>query len=419
MKKINSRKVLQALIAILAAVVLWVYVDNQNSVDSKVTIKDVPVEFSYEDTSLAEKNLMLLSGYDATVDLKLKGPRKVLWQMDTDAVRCVVDCSTITEAGQQSLDYTVRYPDSVSRNSVSVDSASVYRINVTVGELYKKEVPVQCDVVGQVATGYYAGELQLDVNTLVLRAQREDLLNVSYAKVTLNIGNATSTVVEALEYTLYDYNNIPVENSNIRSSTKLIQAVLPVRTVKEVPLAIDLVGVPTNLEGSVEYTIDPATVEILGEADTLATINSIVLDKIYVEDLSGYQTFSYDIAAPVGTTLWSDETVATVSIISQGAGEDVITTTNITCENVADGLKADVLGDVDVTLWGQNESLEEVVPDELMVRVDLSDITEPGVYELPAAVTLQGYDKVAVKGTYTVTVSVTERADETPEPANT
>lgn len=419
MKKINSRKVLQALIAILAAVVLWVYVDNQNSVDSKVTIKDVPVEFSYEDTSLAEKNLMLLSGYDATVDLKLKGPRKVLWQMDTDAVRCVVDCSTITEAGQQSLDYTVRYPDSVSRNSVSVDSASVYRINVTVGELYKKEVPVQCDVVGQVATGYYAGELQLDVNTLVLRAQREDLLNVSYAKVTLNIGNATSTVVEALEYTLYDYNNIPVENSNIRSSTKLIQAVLPVRTVKEVPLAIDLVGVPTNLEGSVEYTIDPATVEILGEADTLATINSIVLDKIYVEDLSGYQTFSYDIAAPVGTTLWSDETVATVSIISQGAGEDVITTTNITCENVADGLKADVLGDVDVTLWGQNESLEEVVPDELMVRVDLSDITEPGVYELPAAVTLQGYDKVAVKGTYTVTVSVTERGDEPPEPANT
>ena len=51
------------------------------------------------------------------------------------------------------------------------------------------------------ASGYYAGDLQLDVNTLVLRAQREDLLNVSYAKVTLNIGNATSTVVEALEYT--------------------------------------------------------------------------------------------------------------------------------------------------------------------------------------------------------------------------
>lgn len=416
MKSFNGRKVIQLLIAILAAIVVWVYVDNKVSVDSRVTIKDVPVEFVGEDTTLAEKNLMLLSGYDATVDLKLKGPRKVLWQMDTEAVRAVVDCSSITQTGQQSLDYTVRYPDSVSRNSVSVDSASVYRISVTVGELYKKEVPVQCDVVGQVASGYYAGELQLDVNTLVLRAQREDLLNVSYAKVTLHVGNATSTVVEALEYTLYDYNNIPVENSNIRSSTKLIQAVLPVRTVKEVPLAIDLVGVPANLEGSVEYTIEPATVQILGEAETLNSINSIVLDKIYVEDLSGYQTFSYDIVAPVGTTLRSEETVATVSVISQGASEVVLTTYTVTCENVAEGLKAEPFVGLDVTLWGMNGVVDTVQPEDLMVRADLSNITEPGTYELPVAVTLQGYDKVAVKGNYTATIIVTERTgEETPD----
>ena len=415
MEKSNRRRILHALIAILTALVLWVYVDNRSSAESKMTVHDIPVEFVGEDTSLADKNLMLLSGYDTTVDLRLKGPRKVLWQMDTEAIRVVVDCSNITEEGQQSLDYTVRYPDSVSRSSVSVDSASVYTITVTVGELYKKEVPVQCDVIGQVADGYFAGDLQLDVETLTLRAPREDLLNVSYAKVSLTVSGATSTVVEALEYTLYDYNNVPVVNSNIRSSTKLIQAILPVRTVKEVPLAIDLVGVPTNLEGSVEYTIDPETVQIMGEAETLENVSSIVLDKVYVEDLSGYQTFNYDIIAPVGTTLVSDITVATVSIISEGAGELTLELSDITTENVADGLRATISDSVTLTLWGQNDLLSQVTAADVMARVDLTDVTEEGTYELPLSLTLTGYDKVTIKGDYTVTVEVTARSGEETE----
>lgn len=415
MEKSNRRRILHALIAILTALVMWVYVDNRSSAESKMTVRDIPVEFVGEDTSLADKNLMLLSGYDTTVDLRLKGPRKVLWQMDTEAIRVVVDCSSITEEGQQSLDYTVRYPDSVSRSSVSVDSASVYTITVTVGELYKKEVPVQCDVIGQVADGYFAGDLQLDVETLTLRAPREDLLNVSYAKVSLTVSGATSTVVEALEYTLYDYNNVPVVNSNIRSSTKLIQAILPVRTVKEVPLAIDLVGVPTNLDGSVEYTIDPETVQIMGEAETLDSVSSIVLDKIYVEDLSGYQTFNYDIIAPVGTTLVSDTAVATVSIISEGAGELTLELTDITTENVAEGLRAAISDSVTLTLWGQNDLLSQVTAADVMARVDLTDVTEEGTYELPLSLTLTGYDKVTIKGDYTVTVEVTARNGEETE----
>ena len=54
-----------------------------------------------------------------------------------------------TEVGSfQSLTYQVVYPDGVSKNSISVDWASAYRVTVTVGELYSTEVPIQCEVVG-------------------------------------------------------------------------------------------------------------------------------------------------------------------------------------------------------------------------------------------------------------------------------
>lgn len=86
-----------------------------------------------------------------------------------------------------------------------------------------------------------AGELTLDPEVLLLRGQRDDLLNVSYAKVRLDITGADKTVVQALEFELYDHNDVKIENSAIRSSEKLIGATMPVWTVKEVPLRVNFV----------------------------------------------------------------------------------------------------------------------------------------------------------------------------------
>ena len=80
-----------------------------------------------------------------------------------------------------------------------------------------------------------AGELTLDRRCCCCVGQRDDLLNVSYAKVRLDITGADKTVVQALEFELYDHNDVKIENSAIRSSEKLIGATMPVSTVKEVP----------------------------------------------------------------------------------------------------------------------------------------------------------------------------------------
>ena len=420
MDKNKNHKAVRLIIAVLAAIALWIYVDDQVTTDAVLSVRDVPVEFTGEDTTLAGKNLMLLSGYDTVIDLKLEGPRKVLWQMDTDAIRIVADTSSIETTGVQTLTYSVKYPDNVSRNSISVKSASAYTVTVTVGELYTKEVPVYCEIKGEVAEGYFAGELEIDVNTLVLRAQREDLLNVSYAKVVVNIEGATKTLIQTMEYALYDYNDVPVENSNIRSATKLVQITLPVRTMKEIPLRVELVGTPDDAAENVQYDIFPASMWVIGEEDTLAVIDSIVLDRIYVEDLAEYQTFNYDIKAPVGTTFAEESPhVATVTVIVNNAKEISLAVKEITCENVMEGLKAMADTELNITVWGVKDTVETMTEEDLQVRVDLSEITEPGTYQLPAIVTLRGGSKVAVKGDYVVSVTVTARENEGTEEVTT
>ena len=66
---------------------------------------------------------------------------------------------------------------------------------------------IRCKVVGNVAEGYIAGTVRMLPETLEVRGQQVDIMQVNYAQVTLNISHATSTIVELLDYELYDFND--------------------------------------------------------------------------------------------------------------------------------------------------------------------------------------------------------------------
>ena len=412
---VSRNKVLQVIASILVAVAIWVYVDVEKAPERTKTIRDIPVEFSGESTTLADKNLMLLSGYDTTVDLTIKGTKRELVKINKDNVRLVASTSSIDSVGVHTLRWDVVYPDGVQSSALSVDWASKYKVTVTVGELYTKEVPVNCVVTGTVADGYFTGETVLDPTTLVLRGQRDDLLNVAYAKLTVDISDATRSVIQTESVQLYDNDDNPVDNSNIRTNASLIQAKVPVLTTKEVSLAVELSGVPGSAGQSIKTTITPSSVRLIGEADVLENINEIVLATLYIEDLDIWQQNSYVVTAPDGTWLANSNEVATVEITMEGIEEKTVTVDTFSYTNVPSGLYAEVLDTLDVRLWGLSEELAELEADAITATADLSSVTETGSFRVPVTVTISGYRDVAVKGSYEVTVYVTDTQPE-PEP---
>lgn len=415
----SRRKALQVVISILVAIAVWVYVDVEKAPDRTKTIRDIPVEFSGESTTLADKNLMLLSGYDTTVDLTIKGPKRELVKISKDNVRLVASTSGIDSVGVHTLRWDPIYPDGVQSSSLTVDWASKYKVTVTVGELYTKEVPVNCTVTGQVADGYFTGETVLDPTSLVLRGQRDDLLNVAYAKLTVNISGATRSVIQTESVQLYDNDDNPVDNGNIRTNASLIQAKVPVLTTKEVSLAVELSGVPGVAGQSIKTTVTPTSVRLIGEADVLENINEIVLATLYIEDLDLWQQNSYVVTAPDGTWLANSNEVATVEITMEGIEEMTVTVDTFSYTNVPSGLYPEITGGLDVRLWGLADELAEMDAAALTAMADLSGITEPGSYRVPVTVTISGYRDVAVKGSYEVTVYITDTEPAPVPPADT
>lgn len=184
--KSKRRKIFYVALSILIAATIWFYVNNKESVT--VYVHDVPIEFLNEDTSLADKGLMRISGdEDITVDLKLQMPRNVVYDFDTSELRLVSDLSTITYAGKQSVSYTILYPSKVSSSSVKVESPTIRTVQVEIGELNKKDIEIRCKVVGNVAEGYIVGTVEMLPETLEVRGQQADIMQISYAQVTLDI----------------------------------------------------------------------------------------------------------------------------------------------------------------------------------------------------------------------------------------
>lgn len=54
---------------------------------------------------------------------------------------------------------------------------------------------------------------------------------------------------------------------------------------------------------TVDYTISPATVKLVGEKARLDEIDSIVLDTLYVQDLEDSQSLTYTIPVPEDVTI--------------------------------------------------------------------------------------------------------------------
>ena len=414
--KSKRRKIFYVALSILIAATIWFYVNNKESVT--VYVHDVPIEFLNEDTSLADKGLMRISGdEDITVDLKLQMPRNVVYDFDTSELRLVSDLSTITYAGKQSVSYTILYPSKVSSSSVKVESPTIRTVQVEIGELNKKDIEIRCKVVGNVAEGYIAGTVRMLPETLEVRGQQVDIMQVSYAQVTLNIENATSTVVELLGFELYDFSDQLIRSNRIHPASESIQVTMPVMTVKEVPLTVEFVETPGSRLENVKWALTPIdTITLSGDASTMAAIDEIKLDTLSLADLKAAETFTYDIPLPDGVDNLSGVTSVTLTILFDDIDSLTVDATQFGYENLTTERDVTVVtSTLSVTLRGTSTALAQVNEENLRVVADLTNVSDAdGVYTVPATVYVDGLDVGAV-GSYQVTVRLSGGAENSTE----
>ena len=411
MREFWNKRTVRIIISILVALVIWVYVDSQDTEPRTVRVNNIPVEFTGEDV-LMERGLLVTSDMNITIDLELSSSnRTVINNLDRgkDEIRLRVRLDSITSTGPNTLDWELILPDSVYRNSVTVDYASAYSITVDVVELYTKSVPIRGERSGTPAEGYVVGEMTFDQDAITVSGEQMAVANISHALVTVDITGATESFSTVAEFQLIDYNGDVIENSTFRTNVETVEVNVPILMIKELPLVIDITESPGSTLADADVTVEPSTITISGDSRSIGRLENVTLTDIDLSKLTGDTSFTVPIPIPAGSTSVSGETEATVSItFKDTVTTEIFETSNISYINEPDGSAVTVVSNtLEVTLRGPAAELADVTAHNIRVVGDLTDISaQAGSYTVPATVYVDGAEDVGAVGSYQITVQI-------------
>ena len=422
------------LLSILVACGIWLYADLTSGPNNTPRTKtreflDIPIEYLYEST-LTDRGLMLVDeGTDHTIDLELKGTRWLISCLDRSDIRVTASLFDVNTAGEQRINYAVNFTDSrFGNNAIQRENASFGMATVNISELYSRTIDVSCELVGSVADTYSAGQVQLSHTEVEIRGLQEDIDPISYAKVTLDIGNgAVETVSKDLELQYYSESGQLLDKSGIHSSVENVRATLPVFVTKELQLVVNIVESPGRRRKNTDYRIEPMTIAVTGDASKLKNVETLVLGPSYdlaelgTEASENYTTTNYPIIMPEGCTNVSGVTRAALRIRFKDMTSATISTENISWLNLPEGKHVELLTDsLAVKVFGTEADVSALTGEDIAVTVDLGDYSAAsGTYTIPAEVTVNKGD-VGISGGYVVQITIREGAEELPpdEPAS-
>lgn len=416
----QKTKLFPILSALLAAVALWIYVVTVVNPEDTVEIRDIPVTFVGQDAIRTDYGLIIASGQDATVSLKLSGRRSELRQLSSSNITVTVDMSNVRRAKTYTANYTVTYPANVNASEINITERAPGTISFTMANLAKKQVEVRGVFDGEPAEGYEVGTMTFDREVIEVSGTEEDVEPIAYAQVVLSRTNLENTVTETLDFQLINKDGSETNRDDVSTNVDQIQVTLPVSKLKNVPLNVGLLYGGGVSETNVFVDIQPATITISGDASVVDGFNQVPLGNIDLSKVEDTATFEFQIIIPDQAKNVSGEETATVTVELRGLSTKKIRVGSIVYNGESEELAAESLtSQVLVTIRGPAEDIEQVSSNNIRAVADLTNYNKPGTYEVPVTIYIDGFPNVGVIGEKMISISLLDKAELNGQPEDT
>jgi Uncharacterized protein conserved in bacteria len=421
LNKLYNSKAFWVIISLICSIIIWVYVASVETEEFKQTFRGVRVQLAGETLLRDSKNLVITDMDTSTVTVEVVGPRRIVGSLDSDNITAQIDVSKLSRAAYTSQQYSVIFPDGTDTSNLTVTRKTPETINFMVSSQTTKSIQVRGSFDGSIAEGFTAETPIFEPAVITLSGPEVYLKNVDYAWVSFGKENVNSTYEVETGFTLMTADNTPASTTGITFSTDVVTATLPLLTLKEVNLGINLIEGGGATAENTKVTIEPDSITLAGDSKFLAGINKITLASIDLTDFSSTFTDTYLIPIDNEVRNITGETEAKVTVEIVGLETKSFKVTNLSCINVTEGYYAEILtGSLDVMLRGNPESLAALKAENIRAVADLNDLNEStGVYMPKVRIYVDGYTDVGairINGAdYTVSVDIERIPEKEPE----
>lgn len=371
-------KIMRFLLSLLIAFGIWLYVVTVVSPESEVVIHNIPVQFD-GDAVLAERDLIVVSDKNCTVNLKLFGNRVDLNKLSASNVTVVADLSQITEPGEHHVRFNVTYPAAVQQGNIDVMERDPQYITVTVAERSWKNIPVEIRYTGSVPEGYVVDgqNAKLDQTSITVTGPADVLARIAKACITVDLDGKMSTIVDTYRLSLCGVDGNPVTDAaKVTTSANEVRATIKINKIKQVALEVELIDGGGLRASDVTVNQDLQYIMVSGSNSALENLDKIVVARISLAEMIKSETLTFDIQMPAGISNVTGETKLTVEIIlPELETRTFVITTIRTVNEPADRNVTVITEKLVVQIRGTAEALDALDESQLVAVVDCKDVS--------------------------------------------
>ena len=415
-----DNKLLLLAISVLCAIISWsiVTLTFDQEGDRDFTVSEI--NYSYNSNLYTSMGLDIVDTPDiGSVQVKVEGSGTIIGQLEASDLMVYPNYSAVSGSGEQTLTLQARIANSqYTSNSGNIELTVISPTQITVvfDRVGEKTLPITIETVNlRVADGfmlYRSSTVPAEV-TITGPQSELDAVSTVVAPVTMDSELSDSTsITTALE--LRDESGNVVSPQYATLDNESANVTLTVYQVRELPLAIDFINVPTGFDtSSLKYSLSHEYMTVAGPTRTVSELNEL---SVVSFDLGQQFAFDRDYQLPVelpsGLVALDDTTSVTLSFDTSDMASTVINVPNIKPINMPSNYDITVQSErvSNVTLYGPAEEIAELSPESVVAQLDCQNLQiTAGQQTLPVSIIVPSSTRIFAVGSYTVSCQIDAR----------
>jgi hypothetical protein len=401
-----------AVISVILALVIWMWIAIDKSPIESTVIKDVPVTIELENSVPSQLGLQIFGNKEYKVDITVSGKKFVIQTLDASKFTVSAQTNYVDSSGKK----TLLLKASTSADCDIINISSDY-IEVFFDTLSEKEFTIEpvinTELESLVSEDLMLGTYVLSQNSVTVSGPSSEVNSISGVQAVIDVNDVLNTT-ETFNPTIVfkgakgtDYLSTDIDEKDITFTVPVLKVVTLDTTVtfKNTPAAF--INSPLNT------SISPSQLKVALPVETADEIKNVSVATIDFSTIStGQNTYNFTTTDISDYRVLSDVQQVRVVVEAYGYSSSTysIPSKNITLKNVPDGFKCktDVKQIDSVTIIGTQEELSKLTNADLYAEVNLSGVKlKEGENTVEVTVIVKGSDSCWGYGKYEITVNAT------------
>ena len=302
LRALVQRNLPAKIIALVVAVVLWLFVMNEQnpqiegSFTVAVELRNVPEGYK-------------ITQSEKSVKLKVRGARSFFVSAEPEGFKAYADLD-----GLDSGEHEVKVKAVLPQGFELVD-AQPETVSVTLDKIVRRSVRIDLIVTGSASAGYTVGKISQSANTTVIEGPESRVAEVDRVIGYVGLSGNRDDFTLQVPLTPINSDGKAVDDVDLLARTVEVSVQLARGLTRKIvsvrPVLDDALPEGFTLG---EVQVEPAKIEIAGEAALISKVASIDTEKIVISDMKESGKKIVHLAIPNGVAISNREVTVTVEL---------------------------------------------------------------------------------------------------------